>query len=287
MKPDIHHKTPLLTIIHQIEYVVKSRYNLHMTLNICWLYYDLMNTYGDYGNLLALEYRLKQLQIKTQISYFSVNSSQSLLEKADLFLMGGAEDRQQELVAKDLVGQKRRILQQKIQKQVPGLYICGAYQFLGEYYLTAAAKKLNCLNFAPLSTKSAKPHQTRLIGDIVVEITNPNLRPYFQQSNNRFLIGFENHNGRTYLKKRDNALGKVILGKGNNGLDHLECVFFQNTLGTYLHGPILPRNPALADVLIEKALQIKYNQVISLKPIDDQLEQQNRLRLLKEFHVKI
>ena len=258
-----------------------------MVLNICWLYYDLMNTYGDYGNLLTLKYRLEQRQIKAEISYFTINSSKSMLEKADLFLMGGAEDRQQQLVAKDLVGQKKQILGKKIDNQVPGLYICGAYQFLGEYYLTASGQKLNCLNYVPLRTESAKPQQSRLIGNIVVEITHPVLLSSFDQSDDRFLIGFENHNGRTYLQNKKDRLGKVVLGQGNNGLDGSEGIFFQNSFGTYLHGPILPHNPALADFLIEKAIQIKYNQAISLKPIDDQLEQQNRLRLLKEFHVKI
>lgn len=259
-----------------------------MHLKICWLYYDLMNTYGDRGNILTLKYRLEKRQIKYEIDLFSINSSYKKILSADLFLMGGAEDRQQRIVSEDLTEDKEKAFRERLARCTPGLYICGAYQFLGRYYETANQERLRCLNIAPLYTKNPNPKQKRLIGDIVVKVTHPELlsSPHFKD-NNRYLIGFENHGGHTYLEDSKLSLGTIIKGYGNNNSDYLEGFLYQNTIGTYLHGPILPRNPALADYLIEKALYIKYNQEVGLKKLDDNLETANRLYLLKQFNVKI
>jgi len=260
-----------------------------MELEISWLYYDLMNTYGDRGNLETLLYRLKERQIKYRVTEYTLGSKAEKLLKADLFLMGGAEDAQQELVVKDLTAPKRALLLEKLQAGTPGLFICGAYQFLGEYYETANHNRLRGLGAAPFHTVSPSASEKRLIGELVFEVTHPTLlsAAQFNSRESRYLIGFENHSGRTYLKKTELPLGKVIRGKGNNGLDGNEGLLVYNTLGTYSHGPLLPRNPQLADFLIEKALSIKYNQEVKLKAISDKLEQQNRRYLLKKLNVQI
>jgi len=193
-----------------------------MNLNLGWLYYDLMNTYGDQGNIQTLKHRCEQRQIKVKIIKFSVPSPASLLEKCDLLLMGGAEDHQQELVNKDLKSQKSQILQTKIRAGTPGLFICGAYQFLGQYFITANNMKLkNCLKVMPLYTQNSKAKQKRLIGEIVVKLTHSVLlnSSYFQSSLSQYLVGFENHGGRTILIDKQNHLGKVLKGYGNNDKD--------------------------------------------------------------------
>jgi len=259
----------------------------NMQLNIVSLYYDLMNTYGDSGNLLTLTYRAKKRKIKVNLINFTLNSSLSILESSDLILMGGAEDRQQAIVAKDLVGNRAKLLIKQIQKGIPGLFICGAYQFLGNYY-QAGDQKLFGLGVSSHYTV-AKSSQPRLIGDIVTKVQHPQLLKHqlFQSKENQWLIGFENHGGRTYLTNSNHALGLVKLGFGNNGQDQTEGVVIKNTVGTYLHGPILPLNPALADYLIEKALEIKYNQNVLLDPLTDNLEQQNRTYLLTKLKINV
>lgn len=258
-----------------------------MQLKIVSLYYDLMNTYGDSGNLLTLSDRAKKRNLKVLVINFTIGSSVSLLEQADLLLMGGAEDRQQAIVTKDLFGTKAKLLSKQIHKGIPGLFICGAYQFLGSYYQTGE-QKMPGLGVSQHYTVT-KPQQARLIGDIVTKVQHPQLlkHRFFQTKNNQWLIGFENHGGRTYLQKPNHALGKVMLGKGNNDQDSNEGVVIKNTIGTYLHGPILPRNPALADYLIEKALEIKYNQSVLLDPLTDNLEQQNRTYLLAKLKINV
>ena len=257
-----------------------------MHLKILCLYHDLMNTYGDNGNLLSLKYRCQQRNIKVETIDFTIGSSAKLLEQADLFLMGGAEDRQQQIVAKDFSKEKIKILKQKINSHIPGLFICGAYQFLGSYY-QINQNKLAGLKISNHYTVS-RSQEPRLIGDIVTKITNQNLlkHPLFQLNENRLLIGFENHGGRTYLADAKQALAQTIKGFGNNTTDKTEGLVINNLIATYLHGPILPRNPRLADYLIEKALEIKYNQAVVLKPLNDTEEQKNRRWLLNKLNVK-
>jgi CobQ-like glutamine amidotransferase family enzyme len=244
-----------------------------MDLTLGWLYYDLMNTYGDRGNVLILKKRAEDRGFKIRILEFSVNSSYQDLLSCDLLIMGGAEDLQQNVVSQDLVTDKKKALLEKIEQGIPGLYICGAYQFLGDYYELPDGTKLPGLGALPIYTKSPSAAQKRLIGDIVVQITNPSFSTsYYLLSTNYsypdFLIGFENHGGRTYINNKQetinalnkkinneqsNFIGKVLKGYGNNDTDQTEGYVYKNTIGTYLHGPILPRNPQIADFLIAKA----------------------------------
>ena len=264
-------------------------YNNDMKLTLGWLYYDLMNTYGDRGNVLIFKHRTKARDIELDIKQISTQSSYKDILACDLLMMGGAEDRQQKIVADNLVGDKRKALQDKIELGIPGIYICGAYQFLGDYYETADGTKLECAGIIPFYTKQSGAKSPRLIGDLVVKITHSLLKSYLLNlksgMNDEYLIGFENHGGRTYLKNIKDAIGTVIKGNGNNGDDKTEGLVYKNTLGTYCHGPILPRNSFIADFLISQALKIKYKNEVSLKAIDDKLEETNRQYLLKKFGI--
>jgi hypothetical protein len=211
-------------------------------------------------------------------------------------MMGGAEDRQQELVTKDFLGDKKKVLEEKIHRGTPGIYICGAFQFLGKYYETADKHRLECLDILPFYTESAKQGEKRLIGDIVVKLSNSDLLQNYPFNNAevnknyyepQLLVGFENHGGRTFIDAKEKALGKPLKGFGNNGSKETEGYVYLNTLCTYLHGPLLPKNPQITDFLLEKALQVKYNRPVSLPQADNELENKARAYLLKKLDVQI
>ncbi|MEK7597650.1 MAG: hypothetical protein AAB441_03330 [Patescibacteria group bacterium] len=237
-----------------------------MNINIGWLYPDLMNTYGDRGNIIALSYRLSKMGIKSIVNKISVNELASLIPKMDIIFMGGAQDKQQEIVNKDLKI-KGKYLKTVIENGMPGLYVCGAYQFLGKYYKEADGNIINGIGAFDLYTESPGLNVPRCIGNIVIE---SKLFPGVK------LVGFENHGGRTYLANKNLAFAKVIKGYGNNGEDLTEGIFYKNSFGTYLHGPILPKNPELADYLIEKAIERKYGKDIKLGRINNQWEEKAR-----------
>ena len=231
-----------------------------LNLTIGWLYPELMNTYGDRGNIIVLQKRCEWRGVEIKIERISVETDSSMLSKCDLLFMGGAQDTQQEVVSRDLLEKKGSVLKKKIEEGVPGLFICGAYQFLGKYYKTADGKILPGLEIFPCFTENPGEHHARLIGNIVIK------------KNNTQIVGFENHGGRTYLDDKSMAFAKVIKGFGNNGEDKTEGIMYKNSIGTYLHGPILPKNPEIADWLIEKALDVKLTKKTELKSLDDTLE---------------
>ena len=167
------------------------------------------------------------------------------------------------------------VLIDKIEKETPGLFICGAYQFLGKYYKTADGKELKGLGVFPLFTENPGEGVQRLIGNVVVK---PVIEGLAQD-----LVGFENHGGRTYLDDKSMALGEVIDGHGNNAKDRTEGIVYKNSFGSYLHGPILPKNPQLADLLLTLALEQKYNKKFHLEPLDDSIEQKARETVMKKL----
>lgn len=252
------------------------------SITIGWLYPELMSTYGDRGNIIVLTKRCEWRGIQVTIERISIATSDKRLAKCDLLFMGGAQDTQQEIVNDDLFNVKGKALREKIDDGTPGLYICGAYQFLGEYYKTADGKELPGLKIFPSYTENPGENTPRLIGNIIIHSSLANSQ---QPDASSQTVGFENHGGRTYLKDKNMALGTVTKGFGNNGIDGTEGILYKNSVGSYLHGPILPKNPEIADWLIEKALEKKYKQSlrsstspaglgkeIRLKPLDDTLE---------------
>ncbi|MBI2613692.1 MAG: type 1 glutamine amidotransferase [Candidatus Levybacteria bacterium] len=230
------------------------------SLTIGWLYPELMSTYGDRGNIIVFKKRCEWRGIKTETIRLDAGFSVDDLKNCDLLFMGGAQDRQQQIVAKDLV-KKRKALKQMIDNGTPGLYICGAYQFLGKYYREADGTVINGLGILDLYTENPGKGSSRLIGNVAAQVLN-----------NGLIMGFENHGGRTYLGKNVKPLGKVIKGFGNNGKDQTEGAIYKNSFGSYFHGPMLPKNPEFADFLIKLALEKKYSSPINLSPLPDSLE---------------
>ncbi len=236
-------------------------------LTIGWLYPELMNVYGDRGNIMVLEKRANWRDIKTEVIELNPDFDQKLLAKCDLLLMGGAQDRQQTIVNKDLKRAKKT-LSAKIEDGTPGLYVCGGFQFLGNYYQEADGTKVQGLGIFDLYTKNPGDNVDRLIGNISVKPLIDGL--------NKTIVGFENHGGRTYLGKNIKPFGKVIKGHGND-TSGFEGAVYKNSIGTYMHGPILPKNPELADYLIGLAVGGE------LSPLDDLLEEQARNHVLDDL----
>lgn len=225
-----------------------------MTLTIGYLYPDLMNIYGDTGNIIALKKRAEWRGIKVKIKEISLKEKVKKGE-CDLIFFGGGQDQQQSLVASDLESSgKGKVIKQEVERGVPLLAICGGYQLLGEYYKPHKGPKLQGVGLFPAYTVAG---DKRMIGNITVTC---NLLPA------TYLVGFENHSGQTYLKKNAMPLGLVLSGFGNNGGDKSEGCIYKNAIGCYMHGSLLPKNPNLADWLLQKALHI------DLKPLNDILE---------------
>lgn len=239
-----------------------------MKLTIGYLYGDLMNIYGDTGNIVALKKRAEWRGIEVIDKCFTIGNKLSKGD-ADLFFFGGGQDQQQVLVARDLVQSgKGKVIKSEINRGVPLLAICGGYQLLGEYYKPHQGPKLPGISLFSAYTLAS---HDRMIGNIVID------------SMFGSLVGFENHSGKTYLKKGATPLGMVKKGFGNNGKDKTEGCIYKNAIGCYLHGSLLPKNPQLADWLLTEALEIKYNKKIKLDPLDDTLENQAYQAIISKF----
>ena len=252
-------------------------------LTIGWLYPSLMSTYGDRGNIITLTKRIEWRGIGVEVKELEIGFSNEALATCDLLFMGGAQDRQQKIVSADLE-KKASILAKAIEDGIPGLYICGAYQFLGTYYKEADGTVIPGLGIFDLYTENPGGHVPRLIGNIVasslvIPDSDPESHPPKENSTTNdeprttnTLVGFENHGGRTYLGDNIKPLAKVVKGFGNNGTDETEGAIYKNSIGSYMHGPILPKNPHLADFLIGKALEKKYGRTFNLGKLMDSLE---------------
>lgn len=226
---------------------------------IAHLYPDLMNLYGDRGNLLCLQKRIEWYGHTCQIENLSLQNDMDF-SQYDMVFMGGGSDREQGLVYKDLLKLGNK-LKDNIDNGLPMLCICGAYQLLGLSYIDADGQPIDGLKFFNFYTVAGHP---RLIGNVLIETNLDN--------HNISVVGFENHGGRTHLN--DSSLqpfGKVIKGYGNNGVDGGEGIKYHNLIGTYLHGPLLPKNPAIADFFIS-AMAKRQGVELGAAP-DDNIEQ--------------
>lgn len=213
-------------------------------LRVCALYPGLLNIYADRGNLLVLERRCRWRGIGFELR--SSDLGQGLdPDTADLFYIGGGQDRDQKLCALDLVQTKREALHAAAERGMPILAVCGGYQLLGHSY-QLDDETLPGAGLLDLTT--VREDGPRLIGNAAVEVE---LVP----GERRVLAGFENHGGRTYLSSGASPLGRVLKGFGNNGQDGHEGARTGNVIGTYLHGPLLPKNVWFADWLIATALR--------------------------------
>jgi CobQ-like glutamine amidotransferase family enzyme len=255
-----------------------------MELIIGWLYPNLMSTYGDRGNVICLQRRAQWREIETKIVPLDRQADVTQFEQVDLIVGGGAQDRQQEIVMRDLKGAKAEALRKKIESGTPGVFTCGSPQLLGHYYEPALGQRIEGLGLLDLVSKHPGMDAPRCIGNVVFEITAYPLAEELQAmlGAKPIIIGFENHGGRTYLGKVE-PLGKVIKGYGNNGEDRTEGAFYRHAIATYSHGPLLPKNPFLADWLIIKALQQKYQTELILTKLEDDLALAARQAMLQRL----
>jgi CobQ-like glutamine amidotransferase family enzyme len=231
-----------------------------MELRVLALYPEQMNIYADRGNILFLRRRCEWRRIG--FSYAAAGPGESVDPAAhDLLYLGGGQDRDQRAVAADLVAGKREALAAAVGDGAVLLAVCGGYQLLGHSY-QLGEERLPGLGLADLET--VREPGPRLIGNVAIEAD--------LGDGPRLLAGFENHGGRTYLGADAVPLGRVVRGFGNNGSDGFEGVRLDNLIGTYLHGPLLPKNAWLADELTARALERRYGTRPELDPLDDELE---------------
>lgn len=234
-------------------------------LTIGHLYPDLLNLYGDRGNIACLMKRCQWRGIEAQTVEFESEDSVDFAV-LDIVLLGGGSDREQMLVC-----EKLKKIRQNFQKYVESggvvLAVCGGYQLLGKYYKTREGT-IEGLSLVDLYTEQG---ESRLIDNIVLE------SPLCKMP----VVGFENHGGRTYIQGNQ-PFGKVLYGAGNDGKSGYEGVVYKNVIGTYLHGPLLPKNPQICDYLIQKALERKYGDG-KLAPLDDKQEREANAYMVKRL----
>lgn len=245
---------------------------MRMSITIAWLYPDLMSTYGDRGNVIVLQKRCQWRGIDAQVVPVTLESKVMSLKSCDLIFMGGAQDRQQKLVGVDFLKHKGPMVKEMVEKGIPALFVCAAYQFVGHYYKPYQGENIPGAGIFDLHTEHPGDQAKRLIGNVTAEVLM--LNDECQMLNKKTIVGFENHGGRTYLGPKMKPLAKIIKGFGNNGEDGFEGAVYKNAIGSYFHGPLLPKNPHVADWLITKALAVKYGKLIALHPLDDTLEWQ-------------
>ena len=251
-----------------------------MKLSICHLYGDRMNIYGDDGDITTIIKRCQWRGIETEVSLVTVGEKIDP-KKFDFYFFGGGQDQQQVTVSEDLHKANGKLLKEAANSGAVMLAICGGYQLLGHYYLTAEGKKLQGAGILNIHTVASKK---RMIGNISLVLTyelEKEIKKTYFYSNPQSsilnpltrLVGFENHSGQTFLGSGIQPLGKIEVGFGNNGDDKTEGAWQNNVFGCYLHGSVLPKNPHFADFLISKALEKNYGKV-ELKPLDDETEWQ-------------
>jgi len=232
-----------------------------LKLVLAHLYPDLMNLYGDRGNVIALDRRCRWRGI--EVVHRRVGLGETVeLARFDILFMGGGQDKEQKLISDDFRAVKGSALAEAVEDGASFLAICGAYQLLGHYYETSSGERLPGIGVLDVETRAGR---RRMIGNVVV-------RSRLRGPRERTLVGFENHSGRTYLGSKVRPLGEVRIGWGNNGEDGTEGAVYRGLVASYLHGSLLPKNPWLADWLIERAIKRRYGQGALLRPLDDRLE---------------
>lgn len=236
------------------------------SITIGHLYPDLLNLYGDRGNIQCMVKRLQWRGIDAKVKEFRLGDPIDFKE-LDIVLMGGGSDREQMIVCNKL-----REIQKDFKEYVEDdgvvLAVCGGYQLLGKYYQTSEGT-ITGLDLVDLYTEQ-KPE--RLIDNIVIK------SDLFEMP----VVGFENHGGRTFIGN-NKPLGKVLYGSGNDDDSGYEGVVYKNVIGTYIHGPLLPKNPQLCDWLLERALERKYKDLVELEALPDVEEKEANAYIYHRF----
>jgi CobQ-like glutamine amidotransferase family enzyme len=239
-----------------------------MDLHIAFLYPDLMNIYGDRGNIIALQRRAEWRGIEVEVHTLSLGDDLDI-KRDDFYFFGGGQDRQQITVSQDLQGRKGEQLKEAVEGGAVMFTVCGGYQLLGHYYQPQEGTDLPGIGLFDLHTVAG---DRRFIGNTVVETD------FVGQ-----LVGFENHSGLTYLGSGCRPLGKSLVGYGNNGQDGFEGARYKTAYGCYLHGSLLPKNPHFADYLLTQALARRHGPV-RLPRLDDALEQGAHVNAVERAH---
>ncbi len=227
-----------------------------MKIKILHLYPDLLNLYGDKGNIECMRKRLEWRGIDAEVVTYTCDDTGFSLSDVDIVFIGGGSDREQKIVCHRLLEHKKE-LKDYVENNGTLVAVCGGYQLLGKYY-KLADETIEGLDILDIYTEQGKK---RLIGNIVLEAD------FLDEK----ITGFENHGGRTYIGGHT-PLGKVAYGFGNDEKSGAEGVVYKNVVATYLHGPLLPKNPSLCDYILTNAIKRKYPEFEELAPIDDELE---------------
>ena len=230
-----------------------------MELKICHMYPDVLNLYGDGGNIICMKKRLNWRGIEASVTKLPIGERASLAD-FDIVFIGGGQDFEQEVLLDDLHRGKDREIISAIDDGVVFLTICGGYQMMGSYYETYDGKRCDFIGAVDLCTVGSKQ---RMIGNYKFRCVD--------DTGGSVVVGFENHSGKTYLGADAKPLGQVLAGFGNNGEDGTEGVRHKNLFGCYCHGPMLPKNPAFCDMLLQTALERRYG-AVTLDPLDDRAE---------------
>lgn len=241
-----------------------------MNLKILWMYHDLMDLYGDKGNAEVLRRRAEKRGIDVTLDTCTIGEEKNINDY-DLFFLGGGADREQNLIMKDLLSRKEAILE-AMDANTAFLLICGGYQLFGQYYKDQDGNIVEGLKFFDYYTV-AGDRDSRCIGDIAIESTI--------DGKTVKVVGFENHGGQT--KNVAKPFGKVLSGHGNENHSGFEGFMNDQVLATYMHGPLLPKNPDIADAVLKRALKKRYGNV-ELETLDDTIEYKAQEVILKRLH---
>jgi CobQ-like glutamine amidotransferase family enzyme len=246
-------------------------------IKVLYFYPELLNLYGDRGNIEVFLKRCEGRGLEVDLK--KVNLGEKLLLKdfkeADFIFMGGGSDLNQKTLYEDLLKNKKGFLIDYIASEKSGLFICGAYQLLGNYYQTEDGKKIDGLGICNFYTKN-EGKENRSVGKIKIELSH-SFKNFFPSSEDNYLYGFENHGGQTYFEEELSTLGKVIYGFGNNRKEKKEGLVFNGVIGTYLHGPVFSLNPLFCDYFIKKSFDTL--ELPKLKNIDDSISSKARFYL--------
>ncbi len=241
-----------------------------MKLKIMHLFPDLLNLYGDKGNIECMRKRLNWRGIECEVIPFTTEDKTFDLSGVDIVFLGGGSDREQKIVCGSLL-EKKSELAAFVENGGSLVAVCGGYQLLGKYY-KLEDETIEGLGILDIYTEQGKG---RLIGSIVLE------SDILKQPDN-FIVGFENHGGRTYINNHT-PLGRVVYGSGNSDKCGYEGVVYKNVVATYLHGPLFPKNPALCDYVLTNALNKRYIGFKGLSPLDDKLEKTANEYIVNRF----
>ena len=241
-------------------------------IKILYLYPDILELYGDFGNIQVLKYRIEKRGYKAIIDQYSIGDEAPDFSSYDLVFAGGGADNEQSILSEDLIKYKENI-KKALDSGVFFLLICGAYQLFGKYYKGVEGNIIPCLEIFDYYTEAINDRKKRCIGNIVLEVTLDDKKTK--------VIVFENHGGQTY--DISTPFGNVLFGNGNKFQDTHEGFFRKNVIATYLHGPLLSKNPELCDYIIKHCLERKYNEDIILQDLDDSFETLCREQLLNTF----